>query len=85
VLVLWKAKMLDFDTSCYFDNPCLAVAGVEATLRFLEQQGTEEALDVFAAIESYRDGGWFDQMDQFMVRNLAYQVLTKIEADPPRD
>lgn len=62
VLPLWRAKHTNFDTGVGLDIQALVGAGVEATLDWLRGEGSREALDLCAYLESCRDGGDFEDL-----------------------
>ena len=45
-LNVWRAKQNDFDAACYIDGEFLCGAGLKKTIDYLEQQNTEESLEV---------------------------------------
>lgn len=59
VPVLWKAKRINMDTNAGLDGQCLVGAGVELTIRFLNENNEREAA---AYIKGMRKYGDFDDM-----------------------
>jgi hypothetical protein len=45
VLLMWEAKNIDFDLRCGFDWQFFVGAGVDETIKYLEDQSQEEAAD----------------------------------------
>ena len=63
-LLIWKAKTTNFDTSIAVDVEGMLGAGLDNTIRFLKEQGTQEALDALVYIERRSQSGAFANLDQ---------------------
>ena len=66
--LIWHAKMINFDTSCYIDSVFLVAAGLPETVDFARSRGLEDMAQwieslrtdkVPAVIEGWRHQGYF--------------------------
>lgn len=72
VILLWKAKKVNFDTFCEFDIQFLVGGGVDATIEYLTKNQDSETKDVIAYIQKCRESGDFIDMDHWLASRLAY-------------
>ena len=62
VPLMWRAKHINMDTGCGFDGQSFVGAGVEETVRYLEQRGEGE---IAAYIKSMKESGELDELAEW--------------------
>jgi hypothetical protein len=67
--VIWEAKYISMDTGGGLDCQCLVGAGVECTLRFLEDSGEHE---IVADIRNFQSCGDFDDLESWEKGRIRY-------------
>lgn len=64
-LMIWKAKIADFDTYCGLDIQLIVFAGVQETIQFLSEQHTEEGKEAFKYVSGCYESGDFDDIETY--------------------
>ncbi len=64
-LVIWNAKITDFDTFCAVDIQLAVFAGVAETIAYLETQNADEAKDALKYILKCNTAGDFENLASF--------------------
>lgn len=64
-LVLWEAKMTDFDMYCMFDTTLILFGGIKETIQFLEKQDSKEAKDALEFISPIYQAGNFNDIEEY--------------------
>lgn len=64
-LLIWKAKTVDFDTYCGHDIQLIAGGGVDATVEFLNSDGSKEGKDALDYLIGCVKAGDFENIDSY--------------------
>ncbi len=72
VLLLWRAKNLDFDTFCGFDIQFLVGAGVNSTIQYLHPSFDPEAWKAEAYILGCKNSGDFEDLEGWFDWRMTY-------------
>jgi hypothetical protein len=64
-LLIWAAKTTNFDTHCGIEVQLLTGAGLNATINYLEIQGTNEALDAASYLRACEQTGDFNNLEGY--------------------
>lgn len=70
-LLIWNAKMKDFDAGCYIDGELLMGAGLNETIHFLQKLNTTKAKEILEYIEPYKTN------DDYMTREKVIDFYNK--------
>lgn len=82
-LVIWRIKSSGFDCACGVDVQFICGAGVDPTLRFLEQSNDPDAADALDYLRSCMGSGDFD--DWTPAEQLAIcRFYFGLDAEPPK-
>jgi hypothetical protein len=65
VTSLWRAKNTDFDSASCLDCQALVGAGVDATIRYLQEKEDHESKDALEYIKGCKSSGEFDSLDDW--------------------
>ena len=68
VSLMWEAKQIDMDTGCGFDIQFLLGAGVEPTLRFLEENKLNSIADYILSAGQYGDFDNLAEWERFRIQ-----------------
>jgi hypothetical protein len=72
VILLWRAKNIDFDTACGFDIQFLTGAGLNQTIEYLESSADPEARSALEYIMKCRAAGDFDDLQAWAIWRTDY-------------
>lgn len=64
-LILWEAKMTDFDMHCMFDTSLVLFGGITETIQFLEEHKSKEAKDALEFIRPIYQAGNFEDIEDY--------------------
>ncbi|SFF09014.1 hypothetical protein SAMN04487969_113149 [Paenibacillus algorifonticola] len=70
-LLIWNAKMKDFDAGCYIDGELLIGAGLNETIHFLQKLNTTKTKEILEYIEQYETN------DDYMTREKVIDFYSK--------
>jgi len=78
--LMWNAKRIDFDIGCCFDLQFLVGAGVDETLKYLEDLGENETADYIKTCRSSGDFADLPRWERFRIHYF-YPHITFPEND----
>jgi hypothetical protein len=67
VPLMWEAKKINMDTGCGFDGQFLVGAGVEQTIKYLEDRGYNAAADFLKELKSLKELDDLERWEKFRI------------------
>jgi hypothetical protein len=67
VALMWEGKQIDMDTACGFDGQFLVGAGVEETIKYLDEHGQKKPAEYLARMKADRELDDLPAWEQFRI------------------
>jgi len=67
VLLMWEGKQIDMDTACGFDGQFLVGAGVEETIKYLDEHGQKKPAEYLKSMKADRELDDLPRWEQFRI------------------
>ncbi len=64
VLLIWKAKIKDYDSMCYIESQLLYASGIKGVKAYLQGQESKDAKEAFEYIEKMEAMGEFEDFSR---------------------
>ena len=64
---MWEAKNIDMDTGCGFDTQFMVGAGVDATMKYLEDQGQTGPMGLIEEMKAAKELDDLQEWEKFRI------------------
>jgi hypothetical protein len=68
VPLMWEGKQIDMDTGIGFDGQFLVGAGVEETIKYLEERGQKKPAEYLKGLKAFKELDDLSESEKFRVR-----------------
>jgi hypothetical protein len=75
VPLMWEAKHINMDTGCGFDGQFLVGAGVEETIKYLEEHGQKAPADYLKDLKSFKELDDLQGWERFRINYFYPDVI----------